>query len=205
MEDKKDHTENNKYEEYDEYTVALVDLTPTRGHKLSLANPSFWTTLYPGAQIAVAFRKYGLIAWHHGIYIGDGNVIDNNQHKGQPSIQQRTMQSFIDVGNIDQSVVMLIEYENDNEKVQNLTVKLAHVLMNSSDNIQTELYNMFAMNCETFATFCRTGKFRYELLHLINSLLNVYIDEILINSISSSKTCNKGQNKLRRQFKTLDS
>jgi hypothetical protein len=44
MEDKKDHTENNKYEEYDEYTVALVDLTPTRGHKLSLANPSFWTT-----------------------------------------------------------------------------------------------------------------------------------------------------------------
>ena len=204
MEDKKDHTENNKYEEYDEYTVALVDLTPTRGHKLSLANPSFWTTLYPGAQIAVAFRKYGLIAWHHGIYIGDGNVIDNNQHKGQPSIQQRTMQSFIEVGDINHSVVMLIEYENDNEEVQKLTVQLAHSLMNSSYNIHTELYNVFAMNCETFATFCRTGKFRCELLLFINALFNKHIDEILFNSISS-KTCNKGQNKLKRQFKTLDS
>jgi hypothetical protein len=179
--------------DYSEYSDIVIDLVPSRGRRLNLVDFNFRDKLKPGDQIAVGFFKFErtVIAYHHGIYIGKENVIDMNDNAGEPSIQQRSLESFVNIGDVDRSVIILVEYENDSDEKLIATISFANVLMNSSANEQKNLYNIFMFNCEAFATYCRTGNLRYN-----NEIKLICTDLIL--PAHSNKNMRIGPNKLKR-------
>ena len=151
----------------------LISLFPSNATLITydflLENPK---VLYAGAHIAVAFRKVkGIptptIAWHHGIYVGGGNVIDMNDLT--PSIQSRSLSSFMKISDVDQHAFALVNYRDDNDTKRECTVEIAHYLKQSPENLQRKLYNMCLLNCEVFATLCRTGRPRY--VNVTNNML----------------------------------
>lgn len=179
--------------DYSEYSDALIDLSPSNGRRLSLANPTTWEVLSPGNQIAVGFYKSGstVIAYHHGIYIGNNAVIDMNDNTDKPAIQQRSLESFVNIGDVDRSVIIMVEYNNDSDEKRNMTIKFADFLMNTSANKENKLYNIVMLNCEVFATFCRTGNPRYQ-----SEIENLCND--IIWHVHSNKNQYAGLNKLKR-------
>jgi len=168
-----------------------VDLFPSNAVLISVLD---WKeVLYDGAHVAVAFRTdnpLAEIAWHHGIYVGNRTVIDNNDRDNSSSIRLTSFEEFIEVGDI-MSSFALISYEDDNDEKRNISLNCANTLLNSESNVNSKLYDLVSFNCQHFATFCRTGQLRLAHDYIFD---NIYIE--VINLFNCGKR-NIGQNKLR--------
>lgn len=119
----------------------LFDLFPDDGKLCNLLETNFANIPF-GTHIAVPFFKFNQVAWHHGIYVSEGKVIDMMEE--QPNIQ-----SPLDFA--------IVKYSHDSPEMLALTCLRALFL---EQNPPTITYHAVYFNCESFATFCRSGYFR---------------------------------------------
>ncbi|MCS7305036.1 MAG: lecithin retinol acyltransferase family protein [Thermoguttaceae bacterium] len=88
------------------------------------------------------FVSYGVYT-HHGIYIGDGQVVHLTKEKGQ--VVQSSLKEFCDG-----RPLMVVDYEHSDDP--------STVVSRAVSRIGQKEYNLFAGNCEHFATWCKTGQ-----------------------------------------------
>jgi hypothetical protein len=94
--------------------------------------------------------------------------IGNIQKKMVATFFQDNLKTLPRNSNLSYSFV-IIHYPEDTEQRQLNTVQVANdLLLGSAQNPDQELYHLVTLNCETFATFCRTGQMR-DSPHLLPS------------------------------------
>jgi hypothetical protein len=155
------------------------DLQPTNSVCVDLESAK--TVLYPGAHIATSnpYEHY-----HHGIVV-DINTPDISiihfwgAQKDTSRIQTTTLPIFL-AGGIDylgknNRRLYLVNYPGDTLEKQQETVKVAKELLEKADDI---VYDLVNLNCESFACFCRTGKWYSEQIKNIKELLVIHAPEI---------------------------
>lgn len=149
-----------------------IDFQPT--NSICIDVDSAKTVLYPGAHIATANpNEY----YHHGIVLDintpDISVIHlwGNQ-KDESRVQITTLPIFLagspeDLGKKTRRLY-LVNYDNDTLEKQQETIKIANELLEKANDI---VYNAATLNCESFAYFCRTGKWNSEQIEIIKKFL----------------------------------
>jgi hypothetical protein len=156
-----------------------LDLQPTNSVCLELQSAK--TILYPGAHIATSnpYEHY-----HHGIVV-DTNTPDISiihlwgYQKDDSRVQTTTLPVFLagspaDLGKKTRRLY-LVNYDGDTLEKQQETVKVAKELLEKPDGV---VYDLATLNCESFAYFCRTGKWHSEQIERIKSLLAEKAGEI---------------------------
>ncbi|CAF3689385.1 unnamed protein product [Adineta steineri] len=149
-----------------------IDLQPTNSNGIDIKLAK--DLLYPGAHIATA-NPYE--HFHHGIVI-DTNTPDISiihlwaADKNSGRVQTTTLPIFI-AGSIDDvgknlRHLYLVNYDGDTVKKQQTTVETAKKTLENADDIK---YNLATLNCESFASFCRTGKWRSEQTEKLTNVL----------------------------------
>lgn len=135
-----------------------LDLTPSRfvGHGL-------YTILYharPGDHIAVRSVVKGKTdaIWHHGVFVGgdilvhmhpDGNISRVQYDKFMAAIPDK--HTYVESAGI-------VQYEQDSDDARAASIFLA-IAATSSKELQAIVYDPINSNCESFATWCRTGRY----------------------------------------------
>lgn len=96
------------------------------------------------------------VLWHHGIYVGSGQVIDFAQAGGDASVKGDN--NLIRLTTLDQFAdgkkVSIVHYRQCLPADQ--TVQMARSQLGKSG------YDLFGNNCEHFARWCKTGEFKSE-------------------------------------------
>ena len=115
----------------------------------------------------------------------------NCEDPGKSDIQLRTIDTFFGMNDVDPFKYAIVNYKNDTRHKQEVTILIARLLLESSFNTK-KLYDLLRFNCEVFATYCRTGQFRYD----INMLFSAF--NLLLCRNNSSSHIILGQNKLRK-------
>ncbi|CAF0866146.1 unnamed protein product [Rotaria sp. Silwood1] len=149
-----------------------LDLQPSSSNCIDIESAK--SILYPGAHIATSnpYEHY-----HHGIVV-DTNTPDISiihlwgPDKQSGRVQTTTLPIFI-AGSIDNvgkrtRRLYLVNYDDDTSNKQQETVKVAKEMLAKADDI---VYDIATLNCESFACFCRTGKWNSEQIEKISNLL----------------------------------
>ncbi|CAF0751729.1 unnamed protein product [Adineta ricciae] len=154
--------------------VSNISLQPTNSHLVDIQSAR--TQLYPGAHIAAA-NPYE--HFHHGIVVdltsADISIIHFwGVKKREARIQVTTLPIFI-AGNIKRVGIRtrqlyIVQYQNDTLEKQQETNQRAKSMLDKPDEYE---YNIFRLNCESFAYFCRTERWESEQVTIMrNQLLN---------------------------------
>lgn len=162
----------------------LIDLSPTHAEFVN-----FFEDIEIGSQIAcqTKIRVLDSFVWHHGIFIGNKQVIHmSGATKENATIQCVSVNKFMENA---QSRCVVIHYDNDNEELRLLTCYFAHFFLEAHGS-KERLYNIYSFNCEHFATFCRTGKWRY--------VTNTFIDSICTQTLNNVKPYFLAQSKWKK-------
>ncbi|CAF0933228.1 unnamed protein product [Didymodactylos carnosus] len=156
-----------------------LDLQPSHSERIDVQSAD--TLLYPGAHIAASIRHEH---FHHGIVIDPAapdisimHLWGRNKNVGR--VQMTTMPIFL-AGNVDNlgkktRELYLVNYDGDTYEKQKETVKVAKELLEKADDI---VYDLATLNCESFACFCRTGRWDSEQVTKIKHLLKDKLQEI---------------------------
>lgn len=102
--------------------------------------------LLPGDHIYV--RRTRRLYKHHGIYVGDGKVINvtgSIREKVDPEVRETDLSRFLKGGTLKRR-----EYKERLPASETLRIARRH--------ISDKSYSMIWNNCEHFATYCATGK-----------------------------------------------
>lgn len=99
------------------------------------------------------------ILFHHGIYVGDGFMIDNNSNRS-PSIQYISVPIFFKINNVDPRNYYIIHYNNYDHIKREYATQLAYARLNGEANQRRILYNTASFSSESFVTECITGNNR---------------------------------------------
>jgi len=165
----------------------LLELEPI--HNTMVKECNFYEQILEGSQIAyqTSAPGRGNFIWHHGIYIGNKKVIHMyGGNKENAKIRCDSVETFMEHAN---GRCIVIEYDNDNHESRLLTCYFAKFFLESHGSVQG-LYNISSFNCEHFATFCRTGRWRLA--------INNFIHQLCIQTKFSMKPYFVGQGKLKR-------
>lgn len=150
-----------------------VELTP---HKCREVGTYSWIAdAQPGDHIAVrSVTKSKLdVIWHHGIYLGEKKLA--HMHP-RGNISEVSVDGFMaDIPQKDTYVdkVVIVEYSGDTEFARGIAVKIAKLtkLSKLEDPLMQRLtYNVLTANCESFAVFCRTGRYDMPLVELLHGI-----------------------------------
>ncbi|CAF0771523.1 unnamed protein product [Rotaria sordida] len=148
-----------------------LDLQPSNSEYINIESAK--SVLYSGAHIATSnpYEHY-----HHGIVV-DTNTPDISiihlwgPDKESGRVQTTTLPIFLAGGihNLGKKTrhLYLINYDNDTFEKQQETVKVAKEMLEKADDI---IYDIATLNCESFACFCRTGKWDSEQTERIKKL-----------------------------------
>ena len=152
-----DHTCSPMPQEIPETVSALLqayglDLFPTNGVNLGQASFVNRCNQEPGAHLAV--RSANDTHWHHGIMGVNATVIDMYGDTKESAVV--SIRSLDDIMK-DRTSFVIIQYPNDTPFHRIATLDVAHWYTQYRENIPG-LYNLLSNNCESFATFCRTGR-----------------------------------------------
>ena len=135
-----------------------IDLTPSHADKFP--NTDFYLKIEPGYHIAV----YCDPVWHHGIYISRNEVIRfSGDTPATATINKTTVHDF--VNSTPSNEFCIVNYDNDNAEFNVQTVLVAKEFLKfyeENEDIRPQLYRFLSSNCECFATFCKTGQWRYS-------------------------------------------
>jgi len=124
---------------------------------------NFFMEIEPGSQVAYKFNGF----WHHGIYVGNKQMIHmSGTTKEKATIRIDSVETFMENAN---GRCIVIEYENDNEEARQLTCEYAKFFLEAHGSTEG-LYNIVSFNCEHFATFCRTSKWRYVINNVVQQI-----------------------------------
>ena len=117
--------------------------------------------LVSGAHIKVQRAGYT----HHGIYIGKNQVIHyiGDFQDKKPSIRQDSLQSF--QGNSSK----IIRVTHSNAFPSRIVVK------NAKSRLGETEYNLLYNNCESFATWCVTGKSKSEQVENVRRVVDIVV------------------------------
>jgi len=105
-----------------------------------------------GDHIKVRRKFFPIGYWHHGIYIGNGRVVHftgEPKHKREAMIQETSLDYFL-AGDTKWEIV---EYKNSTQIRP--PEEVVQVALNA---VGTREYNLCFVNCENFATYCKTRK-----------------------------------------------
>ncbi|UJR32469.1 hypothetical protein I4U23_019931 [Adineta vaga] len=150
-----------------------INLQPTNSQPIDIQSAK--TYLYPGAHIATANSHEH---FHHGIVVDLTSTDISVVHfwgvrKREARIQTTTLPIFIAGGikrvGIRSRKLYIVQYQNDTLEKQEETKRRAKNLL---DNPDCYKYNMFRLNCESFAYFCRTEKWESEQVVIIRLFLS---------------------------------
>ncbi|CAN0329535.1 unnamed protein product [Ectocarpus sp. 12 AP-2014] len=92
------------------------------------------------------------VGWHHGIYVGDGQVCDLMRGCSPAEIP---MEEFLD----GLSSFEVVAYNNDSPEARADTADIA-IMVISEPCWKDAQYDLLSHNCEHLAKFCRTGSKR---------------------------------------------
>jgi hypothetical protein len=153
---------------------AGLDLSPQQKTPITKSPPQ------PGDHLAVKFKlTENTYAWHHGIYMGNENVIDHSKKRG---LIQRPYSEFGD----SEFMVFVIEY---GESTADAAVRRCNALRLASwalANADKLPYKLLENNCECFATWCSTGRYvsiSTNMLHVVPSKFYEEKSRVLLQSI----------------------
>jgi hypothetical protein len=156
-----------------------LDFQPTNSVCIDLESAK--TVLYPGAHIATS-NPYEY--YHHGIVI-DINTPDISiihlwgAEKDSSRVQMTNLPIFLagDIESLGKKTrrLYLINYDGDTLEKQQETVKVVNELLQKADDIK---YDLATLNCESFACFCRTGKWNSEQIERIKNFFVEKASEI---------------------------
>ena len=172
-------------------TWTFVDMEPTYATEYEMID--FIQMAHPGMHICVPFRnknplsKDGIL-FHHGLYIGDRMVIDNNDR--QPSIKRIEIRDFFAINNVNHSFY-IIHYSNQEEEDKKHAIEFAEYAVNLPCNTETKLYNLWNFNCEGFVSLCLTGKNRF-VMFLVDDLFIFFPMYNMANNLIHSMEFAKG-------------
>ncbi len=128
--------------------------------------------IYPGTQIAVkglyenldplAKYLYHVVSpeeyyYHHGVHLGNGKVAHfHGRDKNDAKVRRCTMSEFYSLGEVDGEMYEVV-YRNER------AVSSVHEMLVRADKMLTSpekwpKYDTISNNCETFATWLKTGK-----------------------------------------------
>jgi hypothetical protein len=100
----------------------------------------------------IRVQRYLGFIYHHGIDMGDGTVVHfRKDNSGNKSIVDRTSMANFAKGDM----VETVQYQSSDSP--NVVVSRAADCYKGSLS-----YNLFELNCEHLATWCKTGKVRSE-------------------------------------------
>ena len=155
-----------------------LDLQPSNSECIDIELAK--SVLYPGAHIATSNPDEH---YHHGIVVDtdapDISIIHLwGPNKDHSNVQKTNLPIFL-AGSIEDlgkktRRLYLINYEGDNLKQQE-TVKTAKESLEKANDI---VYDLATLNCESFACFCRTGKWNSEQITKIKDVLIINAEEI---------------------------
>jgi hypothetical protein len=105
----------------------------------------------------IRVQRYGGFIYHHGIDMGDGTVVHfRKDNSGNKSIVDRTSMANFAKGDM----VETVQYQSsDSPSVVVSRAADCHRLQREGS---LKSYNLFELNCEHLATWCKTGKVRSE-------------------------------------------
>lgn len=149
-----------------------LDLQPTNSDCINIESAK--TVLYPGAHIATSnpYEHY-----HHGIVVdiseSDITIIHLwGPDKKDSRIQTTTLPIFLAGGihNLGKKTrrLYVVNYDGDNLEKQQQTIKAANEMIEKADEI---VYDLATLNCESFACYCRTGKWHSEQVARVKNLV----------------------------------
>lgn len=169
------------------------DLKPTNAVSVDVASAK--SVLYPGAHIATSnpYEHY-----HHGI-VTDINTPDISiihlwgAEKDTSRVQTTDLTTFLagspeDVGKRTRRLY-LVNYDDDTLEKQQQSLQVAKELLTKADDI---VYDIATLNCESFAYFCRTGKWHCEQVNRLRDLLIEKTPEIF-EKVKNANEHNKKQ------------
>ena len=119
--------------------------------------PAVPVELRTGDQIAIERSLMGVPYMHHGIYVGDGQVIHYrwttvtqaaNHPLRRTQVRRTSLEEFL--GAQRREALVVIEYPPDADPPEQVVAR-AHALLGEGN------YNGLWRNCEHFAVFCKTG------------------------------------------------
>jgi len=146
--------------------------TPTHASYHSLC--SFHLDVKKGEHIAIPFyTKNPLtcsdeIQFHHGIYVCDGFMIDNNSNRS-PSIQYISVPVFFKLNNVDPQNYYIIHYNDYDQVKREFAIDVACARLNCEANRAKRVYDAISYNCEGFVTECITGNNR-SVFHFLENV-----------------------------------
>ena len=128
-----EETTKNELNEKLNHLGSLLNLSPKNATILNLLENDFKTIPF-GTHIAVPFfLPSKQVAWHHGIYYSDKQVIDlMNRY---PNIQTRSLKDFFKVNDVSPTDYAIVNYENDSDEMLELTCLRAKYLELNPPNI----------------------------------------------------------------------
>jgi hypothetical protein len=165
---------------FKDYQFHHADLEPTNATKHQLTD---FRDVVIGTHVVIPFFSKNPITkdsimYHHGIYIGNKMVIDNNDR--EPSLAEISEVDFFKINNVDPQVFYTVDYENYNEYERNNVIERAKDFVQHQDNLSNKLYDEMTFNCEGFATYCITGINR-SVKHLINKVFEIKLQTYFQN------------------------
>ncbi len=129
-----------------EVGVEIAEFFTTKDNALSVENAS--RMLIKGDHIRIMLHdKYGCF-YHHGIYCGEGIVIEyNGRYPSQNlfTIEKVSLESFARGRRI----------EVDNREPALYSPE--EIVARAESRLGERAYNLYTNNCENFATWCRSG------------------------------------------------
>lgn len=146
---------------------------------------SNWGLLEPGDHVCCGIP--GETVLHHGIiskksptdYGVEYQVIHyQGETEIDAEVKEEDISTFTGMG----SELFLIPYQNDTQEDKQNTLNVAMTFLHSEDKLKGQYY-IFGITCDTFATFCRTGKngVSKQVVKIID-----YMTPILAGSIKKS-------------------
>jgi len=129
-----------------------------------LINYSYGDSISPGDHISITRKINDMITYnHHGIYIGNNEVIHYTDESFNPQeaiIKKTSLKKFIGTSN--KNTRTIIKYGNsdtsDNSVYGSVPFDSTTVINRAYSRLGEQEYDLFKNNCEHFANYCNIGK-----------------------------------------------
>ena len=138
-------------------------------------NYSYGDSIRPGDHISITRKINDMITYnHHGIYIGNNEVIHYTDESFNPLdaiIKKTSLKKFI--GKSKKNTLIIIKYgdTNNNSVYGSAPFDSITVINRAYSRLGEQEYDLFKNNCEHFANYCNVGNSESGQINTIKTTL----------------------------------